>query len=318
MKMQWQRTMKSNFILVGLMGTIGLAGCENMPSMPKLPSMFKGSTGGTSIPGVIDGKAATLRIEERDVEAPDVFELTEQAIWDGRPSFGGVWAAVPGNIQPERVRLENVESGLSTVGALFKREAANPGPSIELSSDAAAALGVIPGQPARIKIVALRREAVDTTPAINPAATPGVIATTSLDPVAGTAPEPKPAEIGVETLGVESQGVDTTVIGAAIATAADSTATAVTQRPAEPRPQPPALSKAYVQVGTFASQANAAALVDILSRDGVDAAVRSDTMNNGKVLYRVVAGPSANIEDRAALLARLIGLGFNDAFVVSN
>jgi len=50
---------------------------------------------------------------------------------DARPSFGGVWVAYPGNTQPERVNIRNVGNGKSVVGALFKREADNPGPKTD-------------------------------------------------------------------------------------------------------------------------------------------------------------------------------------------
>ena len=33
--------------------------------------------------------------EIRDVERPDIFSVTENALWDGRPSLGGVWVAHP-------------------------------------------------------------------------------------------------------------------------------------------------------------------------------------------------------------------------------
>ena len=286
-------TIRTGLLVPGLAISVGLAGCSDMPGSANI---FEGSVGGTSIPGVVDGPAR-LTIEERDVEAPDVFERTDKAIWDGRPSFGGVWAAVPGEIQPERVRIENTENGQSVVGALFKREAANPGPPIEVSSDAAAALGIIPGEPVELKIVALRREAVDVTPPVDPDATPGAIATTTLDPVPGV-----------------GELVDAEAPAPAAETPAPTTETTQAEAPAAPTG--PAPDKPFVQVGTFSSQANADGLTKILADNGITAEVRSRTMDNGKVLYRVIAGPAASDADLATLSDRVSGLGFTDAFPV--
>jgi rare lipoprotein A len=97
-----------------------------------------------------------------EAEAPEVFSLTAQGLWDGRPSLGGVWVAAPGVTDPERVVIRHAESGEEVIGALFRRERENPGPPIQVSSDAAAALGLLAGQPARLAVVALRR--VDPPP----------------------------------------------------------------------------------------------------------------------------------------------------------
>jgi hypothetical protein len=42
-------------------------------------------------------------LAERDVEAPEVFDVTDAGLWDGRPSLGGVWVAHPDATDPERV-----------------------------------------------------------------------------------------------------------------------------------------------------------------------------------------------------------------------
>ena len=48
-----------------------------------------------------------MKLVDRDVEAPDVFQVSDQALWDGRPSLGGVWVASPDAVDPERVILRN-------------------------------------------------------------------------------------------------------------------------------------------------------------------------------------------------------------------
>ncbi|WP_431299175.1 SPOR domain-containing protein [Tabrizicola sp. BL-A-41-H6] len=107
----------------------------------------------------------------QDIEAPEVFQVTETALWDGRPSLGGVWVASPDTTDPERVIMRNPSNGKSVVGALFRRERDNPGPKLQISSDAAEALGLLAGQPAQINVTALRRaEVAAPKPAAAPAA----------------------------------------------------------------------------------------------------------------------------------------------------
>lgn len=105
----------------------------------------------------------------RDVEAPEVYQATDSALWDGRPSLGGIWVAAPDAENPERVVIFNPATGKSITGALFKRERGNPGPRLQLSSDAAEALGILAGQPTEIRVTALRKEEVkDAEPAAEP------------------------------------------------------------------------------------------------------------------------------------------------------
>ncbi len=98
------------------------------------------------------------RGSNNDVESPEVFSSTDEALWDGRPSLGGIWVASPDATNPERVLMKNPENGKTVTGALFRRERENPGPKLQISSDAAAALGLLAGQPATISVIALRRE----------------------------------------------------------------------------------------------------------------------------------------------------------------
>lgn len=94
----------------------------------------------------------------QEVEAPDVFQTTDSALWDGRPSLGGIWVASPDVTDPERVVMFNPANGKSITGALFRRERDNPGPKLQLSSDAAEALGILAGAPTEIRVTALKKE----------------------------------------------------------------------------------------------------------------------------------------------------------------
>jgi cell division septation protein DedD len=104
-------------------------------------------------------RAATVP-GSQDIERPDIFNATEDALWDGRPSLGGVWIAHPDVTDPERARITNVANGQSIAGALFRRERDTPGPRLQLSSDLAAALGILAGQPTEVRVVAVRREEI--------------------------------------------------------------------------------------------------------------------------------------------------------------
>jgi len=122
-----------------------------------------GGTGASRAGAGLD-MAAQGRAIERDVEAPEVFSMEETGLWDGRPSLGGVWVAHPGAQNPERVLIRNAQNGETVIGALFRRERENPGPRFQVSSEAANALGILPGAPTTIRVVALRLEQIEVAP----------------------------------------------------------------------------------------------------------------------------------------------------------
>ncbi|WP_432640445.1 SPOR domain-containing protein [Albidovulum sp.] len=107
---------------------------------------------------------------DKEVEAPEVFQLTSKGLWDGRPSLGGTWVAHPDVTDPERVVIRNAANGKSITGALFRLERDNPGPSLQVSSDAAEALGLLAGQPTELSVVALRKQKIELPPAPQPEA----------------------------------------------------------------------------------------------------------------------------------------------------
>ncbi|RMF39695.1 MAG: SPOR domain-containing protein [Alphaproteobacteria bacterium] len=125
----------------------------------------------TPRPDPVTRPSAALYVEntETDVEAPAVFENSGAAVWDGRPTLGGVWVAHPLADRPERVLISNTENGRQVKGALFRRDEALGGPAIQLSSDTARALGIKPGVVTPLHIVALRRTVVKPEPVAEPA-----------------------------------------------------------------------------------------------------------------------------------------------------
>jgi hypothetical protein len=227
----------------------------------------------------------STRLVDRDVEAPDVFQTTDTALWDGRPSLGGVWVASPEATDPERVILRNPSNGSFVIGALFRRERDNPGPTLQISSDAAEALGVLAGQPIEISVTALRREE-------EPAAAPSVAA-----PVLDTAETIAPAATD-----------EAAEIAAGAAAALDGTTSA---EPAATTA--PAGGDVRIQVGIFSVEANAKRAADQLSGAGVSATVRKES-SQGKDFWSVIAAGSG---DKSALLEKVKAAGFTDAYLLS-
>ncbi len=149
-------TMKSKAAIPLLAAmTLGLTACEEGQFLASAPASSEETT---------VRPPAKARVEIQEVERRDIFATTELALWDGRPSLGGIWIAHPDVTDPERVLIRNATSGKSIYGALFRRERDNPGPRLQLSSDAAAELGIIAGQPTELSVIVVRREEVTIEP----------------------------------------------------------------------------------------------------------------------------------------------------------
>jgi hypothetical protein len=253
--------------------------------------------------------ARSVKLVDTDVEAPEVFQVTDQALWDGRPSLGGVWVASSDAVDPERVILRNPANGKFVIGALFKREAFNPGPKLQISSDAAEALGLLAGQPAEISVTALRREEVaPETDAGKPLldASETVTAEAEAEDAPATDTATSPADIAA----VATTALDE-VEGASPATPAapSISATAPAAAPA-PTETATAAGNITIQIGIFSVEANADRAVETLQKAGISAASRKET-TQGKTWWSVTASGSG---DRAALLTKVKGLGFTDAY----
>lgn len=282
---------------------LALAGCAE----GERPLGFLGGGGGAGGDG---STAAATRIVERDVEAPQVFQVSEAGLWDGRPSLGGVWVAYPGIDDPERVIIRNPTNERFVIGALFRRERENPGPRLQVSSDAAEALGMLAGQPVTLQVTALRREEVpepqpEAAAALDTAET---VEAETLEPLpestAGTIPgaraTPRPA--------TEASSVTAPSAAAPDATAAAPRATA----PARPAAAATG-GRTLLQIGIFSVEANANRAAAQMREIGAIPAVRRET-SQGKTFWRVVVGPVATPSERTALLARVKALGYADAF----
>ena len=102
----------------------------------------------------------STKLVERDVEAPEVFQVTGSwPVGWTHPSLGGVWVAHPDAKDPERVIIRNSANGKFVIGCPVPARTRNSrGRGIQASSDAAAALGMLAGAPVELNVTALRRE----------------------------------------------------------------------------------------------------------------------------------------------------------------
>ncbi|MDB5665182.1 SPOR domain-containing protein [Cypionkella sp.] len=266
-----------------------LSGCQEGNG----PLALKASTSGETAPA----SAKSVKLVDRDVEDPAIFQTTDQALWDGRPSLGGVWVASPDAKDPERVILRNTANGKFVIGALFRRELDNPGPKLQISSDAAAALGLLAGQPGKVSVTALRREeapnaAPDASKPILDAAE--TVATETLDPIPGAA-----------------AAIDRATVKGAKPTAPPIATVSASAKPAAAAPAPTAPVSSgkggLIQVGIFSVEANAKRAVDQLKTAGIAADIRSESAQ-GKNFWSVTA------RGDKALMAKIQQAGFKDAY----
>lgn len=286
--------------LAGL-GVVLLAGCEEGATFNPFKNLNLGQKSETT---ETQAKTSSVKLIERDVEAPEVFQVTDQGLWDGRPSLGGVWVAHPDVKEPERVIIRNTENSKFVIGALFRRERANPGPVVQVSSDAAVALGMLAGAPAQLNVTALRREKTpdpdaEPAPVADPEA-PADVEVTTLDPVAGAASALDDAE---DTGG-----------------AADAAPAPEVEQPAPaaaPAPQSSSLEKPFIQIGIFSIEENANNTATAMRQAGMVPTVKQQS-SQGKTFWRVIVGPAANASERSVLLKKIKGIGFEDAYPVTN
>nr|WP_305664826.1 SPOR domain-containing protein [Frigidibacter sp.] len=275
-----------------LSAALGLAACEGT----KMP--FGIGSGSGSAEGAPVRQASSATLVDRDVEAPEVFEVSDQGLWDGRPSLGGVWVAHPDVKDPERVIIRNPANGKFIIGALFRRERDMPGPRLQVSSDAAGALDMLAGQPAALQVTALRRE----------------------EAAGAAVAETDPALAAAEP-------IEATPIGAVASAAIDradppATPSASANIPAAPKPAaapatPAATSgRPYIQIGIFSVEANADRAAGQMKSAGLTPTIRKDE-SQGKTFWRVIVGPLTGAEERTAAVAKVKSLGYPDAYAVS-
>lgn len=295
----------SNLRIFGCLALIlALAGCDENGefSFPTLDETIDASP-------AVSGQ--TTELIERDVEAPEVFQVTDQGLWDGRPSLGGVWVAFPDVAEPERVIIRNQSNGNFVIGALFRRERENPGPALQVSSDAAAALGMLAGAPANLNVTALRREEAPVPEIAVPSEDfeiPGEISATPLDPVAGAAAAIDAAEAaGLGSVDPAASAAPLAAPPAPVAAPAGAAAPASAS----------SLDQPYIQIGIFSVEENANNAAVAMRTAGLSATVVRQ-QSQGSAFWRVIVGPAQTSAERDRLLEQVKDRGFTDAYFVRN
>lgn len=298
--------------VVALAGLTAACATERAAYIPSPPAAGSGGMYKVGNPYQIDGTWYYPR------EQPD-YDETGVASWYG-PTFyghrtangeiynaGDLTAAHRTLPMPVNVRVTNLDNGKSLVVRVNDRGPYAKGRIIDVSEQAAKLLGFYKNGTARVRVTYIARStrpdgaplpSNDTPPEIA-SAIPAVpapkvdslaLATVAGAPVAppvqlaslpAAAPDPVPADAGPPT-------------------------GQVTQVPV------PAATHLYVQVGAFSSYENAMRLRDELGGD-----LRISTIqHNGQKLYRVRTAPLDSTSDADAALARLSGLGSNDAHII--
>ncbi|MFC3060411.1 SPOR domain-containing protein [Paenirhodobacter populi] len=283
-----------------------------------------------------------------EVEAPKTYSRTEPGLWDGRPSLGGVWVAHPGVKSPRRVLIRNTENGKSIAGALFRRERNLPGIPLQVSSDAAEALGMLAGAPAKLSIVALERvDPPEDKAGKPPAGTAAKAAATApaakadpakesvkADAAATKAPPQAKADVAPQATPAKadpaapkaSVKADAAAAKAPPQAKADATPKATPEKADAAAPQAareapekaPAESAApghYVQLGLFGVEANARQAAEALARSDTPGELRKQ-VSGRKTYWSVVAGPVKTSAEQDLLLKKIRGLGYADAYAV--
>jgi rare lipoprotein A len=208
---------------------------------------------------------------------------------------------------PVNVRVTNLDNGKSLVVRVNDRGPYAKGRIIDVSEAAAKLLGFYGVGTARVRVTYLARAdtngevASDTPPEIANAVPPaptGKVDTAALNIIPGAAVAPP---------------VETVPLPAPLPTPPPPVAD--TQPTGEVTKVPvPASTHLYVQAGAFTTYANADRLKTRLASAG-DLFI-SPIDRGGQRLYRVRSGPYDDVESADAALARLSGLGTNDAQIV--
>jgi rare lipoprotein A len=213
---------------------------------------------------------------------------------------------------PTIVRVTNLENGKSLRLRVNDRGPYARGRIIDVSRRAADLLGFQRNGTARVRVeyegrgkVADPTQSADLDPNHAPA-TP--VRAAPLSSVASTDLAPPPgAQASAPASATSSLPVPPAAASAAAPTDNEPDGVVSTQ-------QVPAMTRLWVQVGSFTSRQNADRLVSSLARIGV--AQSSRIMLNGKPMFRVRFGPFNAVEEADSMLDKVISAGQNGAQII--
>jgi rare lipoprotein A len=213
---------------------------------------------------------------------------------------------------PTIVRVTNLENGKSLRLRVNDRGPYARGRIIDVSRRASELLGFQRNGTARVRVeyegrgkVADPTQSADLDPNHAPASP---VRAAPLSNVAATDLAPPP--------GAQAAVPAATTSSLPVPTAAASTAAPTDNEPdgIVSTEQVPAVTRLWVQVGSFTSRQNADRLVANLSRVGV--AQSSRVLLNGKPMFRVRFGPFNAVEEADSMLDKVISAGQNGAQII--
>jgi rare lipoprotein A len=209
---------------------------------------------------------------------------------------------------PVNVRVTNLTNGKSIIVRVNDRGPYARGRIIDLSKRAAELLDVVQTGTARVRVTYLARADLnggpppsETPPEIANALPPVPVPPVQLDGLAGVP--------GAATApAVAAKPLPKPIPDQMFASANPTTPTPeVTKVPV------PAITHLYVQLGAFSKVENARSLIARLGGSNLRI---STLQRNGQTLYRVRTGPLNSTEEADAALAKITGLGSNDAQII--
>lgn len=315
------RTIKNDFLFVLLAASV--AGCASTPSPPPYPDQEANEVRVPSTAGVykIGNPYEQNGVWYYPREQPD-YDETGVASWYG-PTFhgqrtangeifnaNGLSAAHRTLPMPVNVRVTNLDNGRSLVVRVNDRGPFARGRIIDVSQHAAELLGFKSQGTARVRVTYAsaaplpngefpEQETPSVIASAVPAAPTSKIDTSALNIIPGATVAPPVAVASLPAPGAATQPVQT---ASAEPTGQVSTVPV------------PSRTHLYVQGGAFSSLDNANRLKARLSAAG-DAFISAISRAQQK-LYRVRLGPFDQVGSADAALARVIGLGNNDAKIV--
>jgi len=161
---------------------------------------------------------------------------------------------------------------------------------------------MLAGAPSQLNVTALRREEAPDPAAAEPAPAgeldaPDAVEETALDPVDPVAG----AAAALDD--VESDN--------------ESQPATPPQTTPEPRPAASPLEKPFIQIGIFSIEQNARNTATAMRQAGMVPMVKEQS-SQGKTFWRVIVGPAGSKSERSDLLKKIRGVGFDDAYPVTN
>lgn len=212
---------------------------------------------------------------------------------------------------PVNVRVTNLDNGKSVVVRVNDRGPYAKGRIIDLSEAAARALDVVRSGTARVRVTYVGRADAGAGSPPPPETPPEIVAAVPAAPTTKVDTSALNVVPGA-TVAPPVQVASLPTPGAALSVPAPLPDTQVTGQ-VEKVPVP-ATTHLYVQVGAFSSEANAVRLQARFS--GAGNLEVSPISRNGHQLFRVRSGPYDSVADADAALAKMSGLGSNDAQIV--